>query len=159
MNPEIKILPPKKLVGMRIETSLSDFGSPQLWQKIMPRVKEIEKKIGQEKYSIQIYNSLFSYSEFNPSIEFTYWAATEVSDFESVPEEMESLELKSGKYAVFIHNGDMKGFQKTLQYIHLEWLPNSEYDLDHRPHFEKLDERYLGPQNPESVEEVWVPIC
>tara|TARA_R110002124_G_scaffold282524_3_gene457729 strand:+ start:25 stop:171 length:147 start_codon:yes stop_codon:yes gene_type:complete len=46
----------------------------------------------------------------------------------------------------------------TLAYIHLKWLPSSDFELDHRPHFEVLDERYLGSQNLKSVEEVWVPV-
>lgn len=158
MKPEIKIVSPKKLIGMSINTSIADYGAPGLWQRFMPQLKSIENKIGAEKYSIQIYNNLFSYSDFHPELIFKYWAATEVQNFESVPNGMETLELPGGKYAVFIHKGTMANFQKTLNYIHLKWLPNSEFELDHRPHFEVLDDRYLGPQNPESQEEVWVPI-
>lgn len=158
MNPEIKIVSPKKLIGMSINTSIADYGAPGLWQRFMPQLKSIEIKIGAEKYSIQIYNNLFSYSDFHPELIFKYWAATEVQNFKSVPNGMETLELPGGKYAVFIHKGTMANFQKTLNYIHLKWLPNSEFELDHRPHFEVLDDRYLGPQNPESQEEVWVPI-
>jgi len=158
MSPHIKLLPPKKLIGMSIDTSIADYGAPGLWQRFMPQVKSIENKIGGEKYSIQIYDKLFSYSDFHPKLVFKYWAATEVQSFESVPKEMETLELHGGKYAVFIHKGTMADFQKTLNFIHLKWLPDSEFELDHRPHFEVLDDRYLGPQNPESQEEVWVPI-
>ncbi len=158
MTPVIKILPSKKLIGMRIKTSLSDYQVPQLWQQFMPRVKEIKDKISTEKYSIQIYSEQFSYSDFNPEIVFTYWAATEVADLVLVPEGMETLELRGGKYAVFTHKGPMSTFQDTMNYIHQRWFPKSQYQLDHRPHFEILDERYLGPQNPESEEEVWVPV-
>ena len=158
MNPEIKILSPKKLVGMSINTSLSDYGAPGLWQRFMPQVKSIENKVGGEKYSIQIYDHLFSYSDFHPKLIFKYWVATEVQNFEAVPNEMETLELSGGKYAVFIHEGTVADFQKTLNFIHLEWLPQSEFELDNRPHFELLDERYLGPNNSKSIEEVWVPV-
>ncbi len=143
---------------MSINTSLADYGAQGLWQKFMPKVKSIENKIGSEKYSIQIYDNLFSYSDFHPGLIFKYWAATEVHSFESVPNDMETLDLPGGKYAVFIHKGTVADFQQTLNFIHLKWLPDSEFELDHRPHFEVLDDRYLGPQNPESQEEVWVPI-
>lgn len=149
---------PKKLIGMSIKTSLSDYGAPGFWQRFMPRVKSVENKVGGKKYSIQIYDNLFSYSGFHPKLIFKYWAATEVKNFKSVPKEMETLQLPGGKYAVFIHKGTMAEFQKTLNFIHLNWLPDSGYELDFRPHFEVLDERYLGPQNPDSQEEVWVPI-
>jgi len=117
MDPEIKILPPKKLIGMSIDTSLTEYGAPGLWQRFMPRVKSIENKVGSEKYSIQIYDNLFSYSDFHPKLIFKYWAATEVQSFESVPKEMEALELPGGKYAVFTHKGTMAGFQKNLNWI------------------------------------------
>tara|TARA_R110002124_G_scaffold282524_2_gene457728 strand:+ start:4521 stop:4736 length:216 start_codon:yes stop_codon:yes gene_type:complete len=64
--------------------------------KILP-----PKKIGPEKYSIQIYDELFIYSEFNPEIRFTYWVGAEVTDFDSIPERMRSLELIEVKCAVF----------------------------------------------------------
>lgn len=158
MTPSIKILPAKKLIGMKIQTSVFNYAAPTLWQKFMPRVKEIKNGIGSQKYSIQIYVKIFDYSDFDPSKLFTYWAATEVSDFDSIPRGMETLELKEGKYAIFIHKGMMDTFPDTLKSIYLEWLPNSEYSIDHRPHFELLDQRYLGPNNPNSEEEVWVPI-
>ncbi|MEP1151510.1 MAG: GyrI-like domain-containing protein [Balneola sp.] len=158
MDPSILILPAKRLVGMKIETSVSNYMAPALWQKFMPRVKEIKNGIGTQKYSIQIYSELFDYSNFNPNRSFTYWAATEVSSFDSIPDGMEALELMEGKYALFIHKGTMESFPKTLGYIYEEWLPTSGFSVDHRPHFELLDERYLGPNHPDSEEEVWVPI-
>ncbi|WP_371811654.1 GyrI-like domain-containing protein [Flavobacterium sp. M31R6] len=37
------------------------------------------------------------------------------------------------------------------------WIPNSKYDLDHRPHFEILGAKYKK-DDPNSEEEIWVPI-
>ena len=48
-------------------------------------------------------------------------------------------------------------FQKTIQYIFLDWLPKSEFQVDHRPHFEKLGDKY-NPTDPNSEEEVFIPI-
>lgn len=157
-EPQIVHLESKKLVGMNIQISLSEFNPAIIWKKFMPRVREIQNKIGDEKYSIQVYNKPFNYGEFNPNMKFEYWAATEVVNFDSIPDEMDFLEIPSGNYAVLLHKGDMGVFQKTLSYIYTQWLPSSEFEVDHRPHFEKLDERYLGHQNPESQEEIWVPI-
>lgn len=157
-NPKIVHLKSKKLIGMNIQTSLSEFKPAIIWQRFMPRVKEIESRIGDEKYSIQVYNKPFNYAEFNPQLKFRYWVATEVEKFHSIPDGMNSLNLLKGKYAVFLHKGDMEAFQKTVKYIHTEWLPASGFEIDHRPHFEKLDKRYLGHQNPKSQEEIWVPI-
>jgi len=158
IDPSIKTIPTKKLIGINVHTSLSEFNPSVVWQKFMPRLKEIENKVGIEKYSIQIYDQLFSYDSFNPNVKFYYWAAIEVDDFSKIPHDMFSLEISSGKYAVFLHKGDMSTFKKTLSYIYTKWLPSSGFKIGHRPHFEKLDEKYLGANNPNSQEEVWIPI-
>jgi AraC family transcriptional regulator len=38
-----------------------------------------------------------------------------------------------------------------------EWLPASGYELDDRPHFEILGERYKN-NDPDSEEELWFPV-
>ena len=48
-------------------------------------------------------------------------------------------------------------FSKTMQHIFTRWLPESNYRLDNRPHFEVLGERYKN-NDPNSEEEVWIPI-
>jgi len=71
---------------------------------------------------------------------------------------MDHLIIPGGLYAVFIHKGPVHIFYKTSQYIYGQWIPGSDYILDNRPHFEIMTEQYLGPDHPESEEEVWVPI-
>ncbi len=62
--------------------------------------------------------------------------------------------LKGGLYAVFIHKGLPQDFPGTAQYIFGSWLPNSEYELDQREHFELLGSKYKT-NDPTSKEEVW----
>ncbi len=158
MTPEFIHLPPLKLIGMRIQTSLVEFASPQLWQQFMPRRKEIPHLVNSENYSVQVYEAPLTFKSFSPTTEFEYWAAAPVTKYGPIPDKMESLQLKGGHYAVFIHKGTMAEFQNTLSFIYQEWLPNSGYSINHLPHFEKLSDKYLGPNNPESEEEIWVPI-
>jgi AraC family transcriptional regulator len=70
---------------------------------------------------------------------------------------METFVLPSGLYAVFLHRGDTKEFTNAFQYILQKWLPSSEYDLDNRPHFEVLGDKYKN-NDPNSEEEIWIPI-
>ena len=81
----------------------------------------------------------------------------EVTDFDNVPPSLETFVIPSGQYAVFIHKGDTKEFYKTSQYIYGTWLPNSNFVLDDRPHFEILGEKTKN-DDPNSEEEVWIPI-
>ena len=70
---------------------------------------------------------------------------------------METFTLIGGLYVVFLYQGIASAGAKTFQYILGTWLPNSEYTLDNRPHFEILGEKYKN-EDPSSEEEIWIPI-
>lgn len=157
MEPRIEILTKKKLVGMRLQMSLSDNRTAELWRSFMPRRKEIKNNLSTELFSMQVYDQSYNFGEFDPDVSFEKWAAIEVSDFSSIPAEMETFALPGGLYSVFIHKGAASNEPKTFQYIFGTWLPNSEYSLDNRPHFEILGVNYKN-EDPDSEEEVWIPI-
>ena len=146
----------KKLIGKRIRTSFSNNRTFELWNTFMPKRKEIKNIIGTELYSIQIYEPLF-FDNFDPKKEFEKWATMEVTDFNTVPDGMETFILQSGLYAVFLYRGAASAAAPIFQYILETWLPNSEYTLDDRPHFEILGEKYKN-EDPTSEEEIWIPI-
>lgn len=156
MQPEIKILQEKKLVGMSMTMSLADNKTSELWKCFMQRRNEITNNIGSLLYSLQVYDELY-FSNFKPSNEFRKYAAIEVTDFDSLPKDMQSFVLPSGLYAVFQYKGFPSEGYKIFQYIFATWLPNSIYNLDNRPHFELLGEKYNN-QSPDSEEELWIPI-
>jgi len=134
MKPEIKTLTEKKLIGKRIIMSFTKNKTYELWRNFMPRRKEIQNNIGTELYSIEVY-APFYFNNFNPDAEFEKWAATEVTDFQTIPIEMETITLPNGLYAVFVHKGPANNGPKTYQFIFGTWLPNSDFLLDIRPHF------------------------
>lgn len=157
MKPRIETIPKKKLVGKSIKMSLANNKTAELWSSFMPQKKEIKNTIGSDLYSMQIYDKSLNFKDFNPQTEFLKCAMIETSDFENIPENMETRILEGGLYAVFIHKGMPKDFPKTSQYIFGQWLPNSEYELDQREHFELLDSKYKN-NDENSEEEVWIPI-
>jgi AraC family transcriptional regulator len=157
-SPQILEIVNKHLIGIRIETSLSENSAVALWKQFMPRKKEIRNVAGLELYSVQVYSKDFSMRQFTPSTKFEKWAAVEVESHESIPDSMEALTLPGGLYAVFNHRGPAVTFPVTAAYIFGQWLPQSEYELDNRPHFEVMGEGYLGPNDPSAEEEVWIPI-
>ena len=156
MIPRIETLSEKKLIGMHMQMSFSNNKTGELWQSFMPRRKEIKNNIGTELFSMQIYAPLF-FDKFDPTSEFEKWATMEVSDFDTVPTDMETFTLIKGLYAVFLYKGTASAGAKTFQYIIGSWLPNSDYFLDNRPHFEILGEKYKN-EDPNSEEEIWIPI-
>ncbi len=157
MEPRIEILPEKKLIGKRMKMTFSNNKTGELWKSFMQRRKEIENNLTTVLYSLQVYDKSFDFQKFDPHISFEKWAAVEVPNFEEIPYEMESFIVSSGLYAVFIHKGAASTAPKTFEYIFGTWLPNSEYLLDNRPHFEILGEKYKN-EDPDSEEEVWIPI-
>lgn len=156
MKPKIKTITEKKFVGQKIEMSFVNNRTPELWKQFMPRKKEIKNSIGVKLYSIEIYSSSF-FKNFNPSNNFEKWAAVEVSDFDSIPQNMEKYILPKGLYAVFSYKGLASNTPKMYQNILQNWLPNSGYSLDNRPHFAVMGEKYKN-NDPNSEEELWIPI-
>ena len=122
----------------------------------MPRRKEIRNSIGADLYSVQIYAPLF-FEKFYSNAAFEKWAAVEVTDFNPIPTDMETIILPGGLYAVFLFHGSSGEAAQTFTYIFKTWLPQSGYDLDDRPHFEILGEKYKNA-DPDSEEEIWIPI-
>ncbi len=156
MESRIETIKPKILVGMHMEMSLSNNKTSELWQKFMPRRGEVRNRLNSDFISMQVYDENQK-NCFAPTTQFEKWAVVEVSAYKEIPNEMESYSLIGGRYAVFIHKGPVSSFPKTMQYIFGSWLPESEYELDNREHFEILPEGY-NPIAPEATEEVWVPI-
>lgn len=156
MIPTIKNLEEKKLIGQQLTMSFANNKTVELWNGFMPRRKEIQNSIGSNLYSMQIYVPLF-FENFDPTKEFEKWATLEVNDFNTIPEGMKTFTLPAGLYAVFLYQGDASKATETFQYILGTWLPNSEYRLDNRPHFEILGEKYKH-NDPSSEEEIWIPI-
>jgi len=157
-DPRIIKMTEKKLIGIRMRTSLSENKTGILWHNFMKKRKEVLNRVDQDLYSVQIFDEGLTMESFTPDTLFEKWAAVEVSRFENIPDGMRSLKIPDGLYAVFEHKGETGIFHGTLQYIFSRWIPDSTYQVDHRPHFEIMGANYLGPENPESVEEVWIPI-
>ena len=157
MTPRIELLLEKKLVGKRIRMSFANDKTGELWRSFMPRRKEITNAVTTDLLSLQVYEKPLTYADFTPTTEFEKWALVEVVDFETIPDGLEAFTLPGGLYAVFLYKGASSEFAETFHYIFGTWLPNSEYTLDNRPHFEILGEKYKN-NDPTSEEEIWVPI-
>jgi AraC family transcriptional regulator len=107
-------------------------------------------------FSISVFDAGY-FSVFSPLTEFDKWAAVLVSDHAPVPTGMEILTIPAGLYAVFIYKGPASAGAAFFQYIYGRWIPGSEYELDNRPHFEVLGDKYKN-EHPDSEEEVWIPV-
>lgn len=142
-------------MGKRLRMSLSQNKTGLLWRSFMQQRKEIIYQVSPELYSLQIYDPYY-FKNFSYDSEFEKWALVEVSNFDHIPNGMKTIVLNGGMYAVFVHKGPGSD-QSIFEYIFKQWLPNSKYCLDDRPHFEVLGEKYRH-EDPLSEEEIWIPI-
>ena len=154
MSPEIREFPGKLLAGVCRRTSFVNDLTSELWREFRSLEGEIEGRVGGESYSVKVYDSAYSFLEFDPAAEFDKWAAAEVV---ITYDGLETMKIPAGKYAVFAHKGPAAEAPRTFGYIFGEWLLNSEYELDLRPHFEVLPKDY-NPFDPNAEEEIWIPI-
>ncbi len=158
MKPKIIELEKKKLIGISVKTSLAQNNIPQLWNTFMPRIEEITNNIDSGCYEIHPFDSEFKMENFTESMEFEKWAAVEVDNLENIPDGLKATTIEGGKYAVFEHKGLMSNIQFSFDYAYGTWLPNSGFELDKRADFEVYGKQYYGPENPESITELWIPI-
>lgn len=154
MEPFIKTIPEKKLIGKRLSMSLADNKTFSLWQSFIPRRKEIINALNSDLISMQVYDRPLEVSNMNQT--FDKWAVVEVLSFDTIPNDMETFVLPKGLYAVFHYKG-LSTDTSIFQYIFGSWLPNSNYELDHRPHFEVMGDKYKN-NDPNSEEDIWIPI-
>ncbi len=152
----IEHLKEKKLIGTQIKMSFAENKTFELWKSLMPRRNEIKNNIGSELYSAEVYPPLY-FNSFDPNKQFAKWALVEVTNFDYVPSDMETLIFPAGLYAVFLHKGPASEGVKTYQYIFMNWFPASKYEVDSRPHFAVMGEKYKK-ESAGSEEEIWIPI-
>ena len=146
------------VIGIKAEANFHNIHivTPQLAKQFMPRIEEIKFRKDTFTLSLQSYNH-FDYNTFNPDEAFEKWIGVEVNNLDTVPPDMETLIIASGKYLVIDFKGSISEFIKFWQHIHATWLPNSEFELDNRPHFERLPPSY-NPMQEINEEEIWIPI-
>jgi len=154
-EPRFEQLVTTKLVGICLEMSRSNDQTSQLWRNFMPCRASVLNRTNANFMSMQIYpNGPIQIAD--PAAKLIKWAAVEVEDFSSLPDSMERYTLGGGLYAVFDHNGPATDLS-TVMYIFSEWLPQSNYVLDDREHFEVLPADYKA-LDPNAHEEFWIPV-
>ena len=148
----IEIIDSKKLIGFSVNTSFQDDKTPIVWRKLMMRRKEILTRISNRLFSLQIYPE-----NFTPNQSFTKYALAEVFDFDNIPNDFETFNLESGKYLVFSYRGKTENGPELFGYIFNTFIPENNFEVDDRPHFEMFGEDY-NPKNDTAEEEIWIPI-
>jgi len=86
-----------------------------------------------------------------------YMCAAEVQSFDAVPKELGRMRVPAVRYAVFLHEGNVRTIQATWKQIFSTWLPNSGMRSANTPDFELYDERFDGATGDGGVE-IWLGV-
>ena len=92
MQPQLKFLSERNLIGTRMTMTFAHNKTAELWKNFMPRRHEIVNNVDTLLYSMQLYSSSL-FDAFNPNMEFEKWAAMEVTNFTTLPHGMETFVL------------------------------------------------------------------
>lgn len=151
MYPKVIQHSEKKVIGIQSIMYPNEYASiVALWKRFMPQKKEIQHLVNEELIAMQVYR------DFNRlENSFDIWACVEVSNLDTIPERMIGFTIPKGTYAVFLHKG--MDASKTYQYIITQWLPNSGFEIDNRPHFQVMGKLYKNG-SPDSEEDFYVPV-
>jgi AraC family transcriptional regulator len=137
--------------------SLQNDRTSELWRTFRSELPKSPDFENIEMFNFKIFSPPFDLATFKPDTIFTKWAAIAESENKITPPVWEILTVLEGLYAVFEFNGAAAEFAPALSHIYGVWLPNSEFLLDDRPHFEVLPPSY-HPFNVSNQEEIWIPV-
>ncbi len=155
IKPTFKTILEKKFIGKSITMSLTDNKTFQLFRDFIPNRNLISNAVSADIFDIKVY-PLDYYTRFDPVAQYEKWALLEVPDFSKIPNGMKPFSLEGGLYAIFHYKG-LNTDTRIFQYIFKTWLPNSNYELDSRPHFEILGVNYRN-NDPHSEEDIYIPV-
>ncbi|CAN5664797.1 hypothetical protein BH10BAC5_BH10BAC5_28750 [soil metagenome] len=141
IKPDIKNFPPFKAIGMKYSGKNENNEIVVLWDKFIPRMSEI-KNVSERGNSFGVYSPI---GETDYEKQFDYIACLEVNEIEDIPNNMVSVEIPEGKYAVFTHRGSVKNMMEMDDYIFKKWMKETELKVDEdRYDFELYNENFKG---------------
>lgn len=154
-KPEIKYQQTIILGGIQSTTNYAEYNPYPLWNGFIRQLKEINYDNEMNLYSVDIYDKDF-FGKYHPHNTFEKWAAVEFSE-KLNRTDFEVLTVPERLYAVFTYQGNSSQAKLAYDYIFLQWLPDSGFDLDDRPHLAVMGEKYQNNSD-YSEEELRIPV-
>jgi AraC family transcriptional regulator len=150
MEHKIVTLPSFTVVGMDYMVRGSVEGIGRLWDRFIPREDEI---VGRTEP-----DAAYGLCSLLHDGTLRYVAGLPVCADASIPEGMVKFEVPAQKYVVFTHCGAVAQIGESFQAIHTRLL--AALGLRARPgvEFERYDARFIGPNDPASETELYIPV-
>lgn len=159
MQPEYVELDEMAVVGLSSIVSMKCNLIPQLWERFMPREKEI-KHVAIPDVALEVSYDMEKISKEGEKEDWLFFdlVGLPVSNTEDIPEGMTFKRVPAHKYAKFVHKGPISKIMETYNYIYNEWLPKSghEYDME-ACEVEWYDKRFKM-EDADSEFDIYIPI-
>jgi AraC family transcriptional regulator len=151
-SPEIIEQPEMILAGIvATGEKVTDIDIGGLWQQYLDIDADIANKVNPDKgYELHIH------LDGNPERHVTLIGVM-VSKLAAIPETLFAKMLPAGKYALFTHHFSEGSYGDAFQAVYA-WLEESQYRSAHPFDIQVYDERFKGPENPDSVLEILIPV-
>lgn len=146
MQPQFITKPAFTVVGSLLHTQPMTPEIPQLWDKFVPRIDEIQH-IAEPHVSYGLMES------FDQMTRLDYMAGVSVETAGKLPEGMSQWNVPANTYAVF--ETTLPTIGDTFGYIYNTWFPTSGYRPAAGAYFERYGETF-SPSNPSLS--IYIPV-
>lgn len=155
--PEFITQPGKSFIGMKTrfqdresaKNNISENISP-LWTAFMARAGEIRNPASGPYYGlVQPTGDAGNYLD--------YYAVVGASKFTEIPEGMVCINIPAATYACFIHKGDARLVDDTVNYIYSNWLLRSGKNHTYGADMEIYDDDYIA-NSEQSIMRYAIPV-
>ncbi|MTI49865.1 GyrI-like domain-containing protein [Sporosalibacterium faouarense] len=151
---EPKIIEKEKMIIVGMVATGKDVGEVdigELWDLFDSKRDKIKSKSSEKAYEIHIGDN----SE--PKRHYCIVGVETKEGEGETPIEMITKIMPSCKYAVFTHQLKNGGYGGIYDHIN-NWIENSKYEEAYSFEIQVYDERFKGPNNPESILEYYIPV-
>lgn len=153
--PALVELPQIALTGISFflgdESKITDLSKE--WGQFTQEVNSIKNRLQPERfYQVQYWSEKQELGGFN------FFLGVEIKNMDEIQPQFVIKLLPESRYLRFIHKGLANKVGYTYKYIYNQFLPETDYKLTRPYNFEFYGEKCLGPYNPESESEIYIPI-
>jgi AraC family transcriptional regulator len=130
---------------------VSQINIAGLWDRFIEQSDDISNQVDSDKgYELHIEE------DRSPRKHFIL-IGVEVDKVEHEPLEIFTKVLPAGKYLKYTHKFSEGGYAQAFESLY-DWLEDSEYGPAYAFDVQCYDERFNGPDDPESIIEILVPV-
>ncbi|ERJ11343.1 AraC family transcriptional regulator [Haloplasma contractile] len=126
MEPIIKTLRSKKLIGMIYYGKNEEDEIATMWGRHIEKIEQLDHLVNKDV----TYGFCFHTEDYKDAGNFHYLISKEVEDLTNIPMDLVGKTIPEREYAIFTHDDDPSLLGDTYQFIFGEWLQKQDFEVD-----------------------------